>query len=92
MLNSKNPLIMTFPTNPTIGQEYRPSDNHPTYVWNGYAWRAVSSQAISNKFYYQDTVPTDNLENGTLWFNTENGNTYAYAYDGELYEWIQINA
>lgn len=83
---------MTFPDKPEIGREYKPSDNHPTYIWTGHSWRAVSSQPTSSKFYYRDTVPTTDIENGTLWFNTDNGNTYVYAYDGDSYEWIQINA
>jgi hypothetical protein len=83
---------MIFPSNPTVGQQFKPSDNHPTYVWNGRSWKGVVAAASKNEFYYQATVPTQKLNKGDLWFNTSNGNTYAYASDGETLFWIQINS
>ena len=85
---------MIFPDNPELGQEFKPSDNHPTYLWIGHAWRAISANISNsgNSFFYQDVPPTDNIHNGTMWFNTENSNIYVYAHDGESFTWLQINA
>jgi hypothetical protein len=38
-------MALTFPTNPTIGQEFL-ADNTVTYIWNGSAWS--SAIAIHN--------------------------------------------
>jgi hypothetical protein len=82
---------MIFPSNPIVGQEFKPSSNHPTYVWNGRSWKAVTVAASKSEFYYRATAPTQNLNKGDLWFNTSNGNTYAYAHDGDVMFWLQIN-
>ena len=62
---------ITFPTNPTIGQEYIP-DNAAVYVWVGdrwsTAWPVVHGQANSvAEGMYSDTVYnqlTDNTIDG----------------------------
>jgi hypothetical protein len=35
----------SFPTNPTLAQEYQAPDGGPLYIWNGYAWIAQSAAA-----------------------------------------------
>jgi hypothetical protein len=35
----------SFPTNPTLAQEYKAPDGGPLYIWNGYAWIAQSAAA-----------------------------------------------
>ncbi len=34
---------MKFPVSPATGQQFTPSESHPTYVWNGAAWKAYSN-------------------------------------------------
>ena len=44
-----------------------------------------------NSYFYQPTTPTENLHNGAMWFNTDDGKVYVYTFDGTNYFWIQIN-
>jgi hypothetical protein len=34
---------MKFPVSPATGQQFKPSESHPTYVWNGVAWKVYSN-------------------------------------------------
>lgn len=51
---------MIFPSNPTTGQQYKPSDNHPVYVWVDYAWKAVAKAEVTpdsgNKIRHNEDV------------------------------------
>lgn len=45
-------------------------------------------------FFYTNIVPegtgTNQIVNGSIWYNTLDSNAYVYIYDGEGYQWVQI--
>lgn len=76
---------LNFPASPTDGQIYG------NFIWSAAtgAWLArpqPQSVAVSSP-----TAPTSPVVN-TLWYNTNDGNTYIYNYDGDSYQWVQLKS
>lgn len=76
---------LNFPASPTDGQIYG------NFIWSAAtgAWLArpqPQSVAVSSP-----TTPTSPVVN-TLWYNTNDGNTYIYNYDGDSYQWVQLKS
>lgn len=46
----------------------------------------------AQSFYYQDNIPggtgTNEIREGTLWYDTEYGYLYIYVFDGTYYQWV----
>ena len=76
---------LDFPATPTDGEVYG------NYVWSASkgAWQASptpQSVAVSSP-----TAPS-NPKVDTLWYNTQDGNTYIYFYDGNTSQWVQLKS
>ena len=70
------------------------------YIYDGesFFWIAMhteDSKAYLPKFYYQDNSPTGtgspSIVVGSSWFNTSNGSTYMYIFDGASYFWVRVS-
>jgi hypothetical protein len=70
------------------------------YIYDGesFYWIAMhteDSRAYLPKFYYQDSSPngtgTPSIVTGSTWFNTTNGATYMYIFDGASYFWVRVS-
>jgi hypothetical protein len=86
---------MTFPSNPTTGQTFKPTPEFPvTYTWTGYAWKAIGSSVVgsSRGMTFTDDPPAkaDSLP-GALWVQKSSGNLFAFIDDGDDCHWVQIN-
>lgn len=92
-------MAVDFPSNPTLNQTYQVGNY--TWQWNGVAWQNISSTfgptgpqgpaGSSAAFTLAPTPPTSNTP-GDRWVNTLNGVEYTYTYDGNSYQWIQLNS
>lgn len=84
-----------FPNDPTEGDTFT-APSGITWVFNDPVWRLVGSGgggggggAGSDGYtFVQDTVPTATTD-GQTWFNTINGNTYAWYVDDDSGQWVQ---
>jgi len=79
--------------------------NHTTYVEVSVAWNQGSSQLVTNQrvelgiipagggggasVEISDTPPANPLP-GTLWFESDSGNTYIWYDDGNSQQWVQM--
>lgn len=76
---------LDFPTNPTNGQQY----GNWVYSTSKGAWQAKPlTSAVATP---SDTAPL-NPDNGDLWYNTNDGNTYVYYVDGTSNQWVQLKS
>lgn len=76
---------MDFPSSPTDGQVY---GNYVYSAANG-AW--LANPQPQNVAVSSPTAPSNPTAN-TLWYNTQDGNTYIYYYDGNTYQWVQLKS
>ena len=77
---------LDFPTSPVDGQTYS------NYIYDGTkaVWRLQPNiPNINSKFYVSDTAPAD-PQNGEIWLNSTDGNTYIYYVDGDSSQWVEI--
>jgi len=72
---------MDFPSSPTNGQVYG------NYVYNTAkgAWQA--NPVTSEVAVISPTAPS-NPKAGDIWYNSDDGCTYVYYYDGDSYQWV----
>jgi hypothetical protein len=86
---------MTFPSNPTTGQTFKPTSNFPvTYTWTGYAWKPVNSLIASSPrglAFSPEPPPRPDCVSGDLWLQSTTGLLFAYVHDGDECHWVQIN-
>jgi hypothetical protein len=76
---------LDFPANPTNGQQY----GNWVYSTSKGAWQAKPlTSAVATP---SDTAPL-NPDNGDLWYNTNDGNTYVYYVDGTSNQWVQLKS
>lgn len=77
---------LDFPTSPVDGQTYS------NYIYDGTkaVWRLQPNiPNINSKFYVSATAPAD-PQNGEIWLNSTDGNTYIYYVDGDSSQWVEI--
>lgn len=72
---------LDFPSSPTDGQVYN------NYVWSASkgAWQA--NPVTSEVAVISPTAPS-NPKAGDIWYNSDDGCTYVYYYDGDSYQWV----
>jgi hypothetical protein len=76
---------LDFPASPTNGQVY----GNWIYSSSKGAWQAKPlTSAVATP---SDTAPL-NPDNGDLWYNTNDGNTYVYYVDGTSNQWVQLKS
>jgi hypothetical protein len=76
-----------FPNSPTIGQLYPqpPIAGAPVYQWDGHKWTVATG--VAGTAYIGDSPPS-NPPPGSLWWNSANGQLYAYYNDGTSTQWV----
>lgn len=88
-------LNMTFPSNPTAGQTFKPTPEFPvTYTWTGYAWKALSSMSMNSSrtlSFSPDPPAKADSQPGELWLQSTTGLLFAFVDDGDDCHWVQIN-
>lgn len=75
------------PTGADVGTEY--TVNGITYTWDGEKWRAGSSGGGGASVHVGETPPTEDVEQGDLWWNSEEGILYIYYVDADTSQWVQ---
>lgn len=75
-----------FPDNPTTNQLYKAA-NGATYQWVGTRWVAADLRAGNSPVFVGPTAPSV-LVNGTLWWNSEDGDLYLWFDDGNSTQWV----
>lgn len=72
---------LDFPSSPTDGQVYN------NYVWSASkgAWQA--NPVTSEVAVISPTAPS-NPKAGDIWYNSDDGCTYVYYYDGDSSQWV----
>jgi hypothetical protein len=81
-------MAFDFPASPTNGQSFTPAGGKP-YVWDGVAWR-MSGAGITTSVIIADTPPVG-VAHGTLWWESDTGNTFIFYDDGDSKQWVQFN-
>lgn len=76
---------MDFPSSPTDGQVYG------NYVYSTATGAWLANPQPQNVAVSSPTAPSSPTAN-TLWYNTQDGNTYIYYYDGNTYQWVQLKS
>ena len=77
-----------FPSSPTEDQIFSPAGG-PKYIYKAPRWLAQSSGGASVTI--SDTMPpTPNP--GSLWFESDSGETYIWYDDGTSTQWVQMNS
>ncbi len=72
---------MDFPSSPTNGQVY----GNYVYSTSKGAWQA--NPVTSEVAVISPTAPS-NPKAGDIWYNSDDGCTYVYYYDGDSYQWV----
>lgn len=72
---------MDFPSSPTNGQVY----GNYVYSTSKGAWQA--RPVTSEVAVISPTAPS-NPKAGDIWYNSDDGCTYVYYYDGDSYQWV----
>jgi hypothetical protein len=82
-------MALDFPSTPTVGQIFPtpPIAGVAQYRWDGTAW-VTAGTSVPN--FIQDNPPSNPLP-GQLWWNSTNGMLYIYYYDGDSYQWVNVN-
>ena len=78
-----------FPASPIPGQSYTPAGGK-AYVWDGVSWR-ISGAGLTTSVIVSDGPP-GGVPAGTLWWESDTGNTFLLYDDGDSQQWVQVNA
>lgn len=79
-------MAFDFPASPSEGQQYTPPGSAITYVWNSPTWKSIGATRI----LMSDTAPA-NPAVGTMWWESDTGNTYIWYQDADGSQWVQQN-
>jgi hypothetical protein len=62
------------------------------YVWDGSGWTNVGkiTGPTGANVEVSNTPPSGIIAPGTLWYDSETGNTYIYFNDGDSFQWVQL--
>lgn len=88
-------MAFDFPSAPTVGQKYSPATG-VEYTWDGITWVFSSAGSGSGggggggSIIVSDTPP-DSPTAGTLWYESDSGNTYIWYEDADSSQWVQQN-
>src|SRR4029077_13876466 len=81
--------MFDFPASPNSGQRFTPAGSAKSYVWDNVAWR-IDSGGLTTGVLIADSPPIGATP-GTLWFESDTGNTFIYYDDGDSKQWVQSN-
>jgi hypothetical protein len=68
---------------------FTPVANGPTYTFQSPVWRLVSG-GINPGFWVGDAPPSTPVQ-GTLWWESDSGNSFIWYDDGSSAQWVQFN-
>jgi len=78
------------PESANIGDAY--IINEELYIWDGFIWTNTGKIVGPTGANVQISTapPTGIITPGTLWYDSETGNTYIYFNDGDSFQWVQL--
>lgn len=83
-------MALNFPSSPTANQIYVDVMTGLQYQYNSIygAWRLKSNSVM----IISDTMPTEGVGAGTLWYNTDLNELYVRYQDADSIQWVQTGA
>jgi hypothetical protein len=81
--------MFDFPNAPINGQLFTPIANGPSYMYQNPVWRLVSG-GVNPGFWVGDAPPSNPVQ-GTLWWESDSGNSFIWYDDGSSAQWVQFN-
>jgi len=85
-LNNESEL----PVSENVGDAYIIGED--LYVWNGSVWSNTGkiTGPTGANVEVSNTPPSGIITPGTLWYDSQTGNTYIYFSDGDSFQWVQL--
>jgi len=82
--------MFDFPSSPSNGQMFTPVAGGPSYVFQTPVWR-LAPGGVNSGVWVGDAPPSSPSQ-GTLWWESDSGNTFIYYDDGSSGQWVQFNS
>lgn len=82
--------MFDFPASPSNGQMFTPVAGGPSYVFQTPVWR-LAPGGVNSGVWVGDAPPSSPSQ-GTLWWESDSGNTFIYYDDGSSQQWVQFNS